>query len=107
VLGDKLAFERRLVTALRDRAWFGGLSDFGCWWAARHEVEVDVTEAPTGRMLRLNAPQKLQGLTLHLPRGWRFQSCEPASVQVTEQTDAVVLGEIGGPVDLHFSAPED
>ena len=42
ITDHKLRFEKALVEALRQRAWFGTLREFGEFWAARDKASVDV-----------------------------------------------------------------
>ena len=37
IIAEKLEFEKKLVAALKPRAWFGSISMFGDWWSARDE----------------------------------------------------------------------
>lgn len=68
--GEKLEFEKELVTTLKDTAWFGSLKMFGAWWAARNQVEVDVVTENGKKIVYLNAPVPISGLTLQLPNHW-------------------------------------
>ncbi len=102
VVGDKLEFERRLVDAVRDRAWFGSISDYGSWWAARNAAEIDVTEAGANRTVHVHAPGRIDGLTLTVPAGWRFSASAPGTVPVKAAKGVMILGPIVGDVALHF-----
>jgi hypothetical protein len=61
ILDHKLEFEKRFVEALRQRAWFGTLREFGEFWAARDQVSVDVEHQGASVRLTLNAPSRVQG----------------------------------------------
>lgn len=65
VTGQKLAFERGLLEALGDRPWYGTVSGFGAWWAARDRLEVDVQPAESGGIeVRVEAPEAITGLRI-------------------------------------------
>jgi hypothetical protein len=102
VVRDKLDFERRLVEAMRDQAWFGSISDFGKWWAARNGAEIDVTEAGANPTVHVHAPDRIDGLTLSVPAGWRLSASDPGKVSVKTATSTVILGPVVGDVALHF-----
>lgn len=73
ILGPKLAFEKGLVNAFRELAWFGALEDYGKWWAARDHVEIDVKAQGNLRMVRLRLAEEVNNLALQVPAGWRLQ----------------------------------
>ncbi|NNG05548.1 MAG: hypothetical protein HKM95_15810, partial [Inquilinus sp.] len=68
-LGHKLVFHERFVAAIRDEAWFGSLSDFGRWWAARDAVALDAACARAVCEITVEAPVALRGLPIALPPG--------------------------------------
>jgi peptidoglycan/xylan/chitin deacetylase (PgdA/CDA1 family) len=105
ILGHKLAFERGFVEALKGKAWFGALEDFGAWWAARDAVALDLSRSGGTEVATLDAPRKIAGLTLDVPPGWIYQSSEPPGLKVTQAGAAVVLAEVQGPIKLRFAAP--
>jgi len=76
--GAKLEFEQKLVEALRPRAWFGSLDQFGRWWVARDAVALDVAREAGGVRLIVEAPQRIEGLTLRVPEGWQPRAGETA-----------------------------
>ncbi len=103
VVGEKLDFERGLVEAVREKAWFGSVSEFGSWWAARNGVEIDVTETGANPTVRVRAPERIDGLTLRIPAGWTFKASDPSRVSVKATQGMVILGPVDGDVTLHFS----
>ncbi len=100
VLDHKLEFERRYIERFSDRAWFSTVSAFGAWWAARDSVRMAVTTDSDGtKRLTLAAQGTLDGLTLHVPAGWRYR----AGLAGTQQQDTyVVAGEFSGEAELLF-----
>ena len=100
VLGEKMAFEQGLVNALKDKAWFGSLGEYGRWWAARDAAEADVLVQGSLRQVRLHLPQAVEELPLEVPSGWVLQS-GPGRMQ-----DGVVLVSApAGEAWLIFNAP--
>lgn len=101
-LGGKLEFERRFHAALKNEAWFGTVSSFGAWWAARDRVtlRVDAT-VPGSRALKVRAERAIGGLTLEVPASWRLEP-EPGVAQAGRR---VVIDTIraGSTAALRFS----
>jgi len=83
-----------------DDAWFGSISDFGAWWAARGRVEVDVSSDPQQIIVTQEIPERMQGLTLQIPAGFRFAEIQPEQLEVSQNGATVVLGEAQGRVQL-------
>lgn len=100
ITDHKLDFEQRLVAALRQRAWFGTLREFGKFWTARDRVKVDVM--PQGKQLQvtLSVPEKISGLALHLPTGNRVVAAQPSGLKFTQDGDQVVFDELSGSIQL-------
>jgi hypothetical protein len=96
----KLEFERRLVEALRQRAWFGTLREFGEFWAARDRVTVEVTRQARRVRVELAAPERVTGLALLIPAGYRVASVEPRNLSFTQNAGHVVLGALSGNATL-------
>ncbi len=89
ILDHKLAFEKGFVEGVRPYAWFGSVGEFGRWWAARNQVELDVVQASTDMRVTLTAPSPVTGLTIELPNGWELARTG-ASLRGVEQHGAVV-----------------
>jgi peptidoglycan/xylan/chitin deacetylase (PgdA/CDA1 family) len=102
IIDDKLEFLRQFIPAVKDRAWFDTMSNFGNWWQARDQVNVDVIQNGKTRIAKLNAPQEITGLTLQVPPDYYLQSIEP-NVAYTQQGKSVILDAIQGQFELHFS----
>ncbi len=106
IVGHKLQFERDLVQALRDRAWFGTVAEFGDWWSARDAVDVDLipgvpagAETGTPTRVHLHAEQAISGLTLQLPAG----TCvAPGALVRSCQEGRAVLGLLHGDAELEL-----
>ncbi|MFM9051807.1 MAG: hypothetical protein ACKOKF_05750, partial [Bacteroidota bacterium] len=59
--------EKAFHDSFKNRAWFGTISDFGLWWAARNEVTVDIREEFKKRVVYVNVPKRMEGLALMMP----------------------------------------
>jgi hypothetical protein len=104
ILDHKLEFEKRFVEALRQRAWFGTLREFGEFWAAHDQVSVDVEHQGASVRLTLNAPSRVQGLTLLLPTGYRVVSGEPGQLAFGQEGAKVVVKDLKGSATLVLEA---
>jgi Polysaccharide deacetylase len=103
ILDHKLAFERGFIEALKGKAWFGAVEDFGAWWAARNAIDLDVKESGGSEVVALRVPEKITGLTVQVPSGWAYQSSEPAGLKVSQSDAAIVVAEAQGPIKLRFA----
>jgi peptidoglycan/xylan/chitin deacetylase (PgdA/CDA1 family) len=72
----KLRFEQGFVNALRPTAWFGTVSAYGRWWAARDGVACDVTADGATRTLRVSSPTGFAGLSFTVPVDWRYVTAD-------------------------------
>lgn len=102
VLAHKMTFEKEFVSAVAPFSWFGSVSDFGDWWAARNEVTVDSAGA---KRLTLEAPVSITGLTLIVPKGWKFQGIRPENNE-TPRPRVEQIGQrvvISGPMQGRYT----
>ncbi|CUW41617.1 conserved protein of unknown function (Glycoside hydrolase/deacetylase, beta/alpha-barrel 289-560) [Magnetospirillum sp. XM-1] len=102
ILGQKLDFEKKFVEAQGDGVWYGSVSQFGEWWAARDQLGVDAIEKNGRVVLTLVAPQPLEGLTLELPAMWSPEVF-PAGLSIRQQANRLVLGRVSGKHELIFT----
>ena len=102
VLDHKLEFERRFVAAVKDAAWFGTVAEFGDWWAARNEVALDTAAQDRFKVVQLDIPKRIRGLSLQGLSGYALQSVEPATVRIGQANGQFVLDEAQGRVRLVF-----
>ncbi len=102
ILGHKLEFEKKFVAALKPRAWFGSIRQFGAWWAARNQVSVDVTADGARRVVSIEAPQPMAGLTLRIPASWKPAKGVNEKLVASSTPGSVVLQSIKGQVTLTF-----
>lgn len=104
ILGHKFEFERKFVTAVRDRAWFGSVGQFGRWWAARNQVEVDVHSDGSLHTVTLDIPDTIEGLALQIPGGWILKRSDTQTLAVNQEDGHVVIREATGKARLVFQS---
>jgi len=103
ILDHKLEFEKRFVESVKSFAWFGSVSQFGQWWAARNELAVDVSTEGAQYVLTLQLPKPMTGLTVHVPAGWTLDERD-ANLALAEQVgQAVIIRDAHGAITLHFA----
>lgn len=103
ILDHKFEFLKGFIPEVRDSAWFGTVSEFGNWWSARDNVELDVFPRSGETTVRLDIPTKIKGLTLNIPESYRFVSSSPENLKIIQHNNSVVIEEAQGPVNLVFS----
>jgi len=96
ILGHKLAFEREFIKAVKDFSWFGTLDDYGEWWSARNDVQVDSEWQDDRLLVRLFAPKPLKGLTLEIPSGLRLDPQHGQQIGAQMIGDRLLLGQLQG-----------
>lgn len=102
ILDHKLDFQKRLVAALKDRAWFGSLRDFGNWWVARDQMTWHVERNGTRRTLLLDAPQPVNDLPLQLPKHYRLVKTTPETVTTPAGNQTLLVKKASGRLLLEF-----
>ncbi len=96
ILDHKLAFEKGFVEGVRPYAWFGSVGEFGRWWAARNQVNVDVARDSAAMRVTLKVPSPVAGLTLDVPKGWKLARSGSSLKGVEQQGTVVVLPQLQG-----------
>ncbi|MDO9235585.1 MAG: hypothetical protein Q7U28_06060 [Aquabacterium sp.] len=100
VLDHKLAFERALVAALHDKAWFGTMRSFGQFWAARDQLRLDVSRHEATVQITIKAPEPIHGLTLQLPPACRVSLITPSTVAWQQRSTALMMERVAGQADV-------
>jgi peptidoglycan/xylan/chitin deacetylase (PgdA/CDA1 family) len=77
----KLKFEQGFVSALKPTAWFGTVSSYGRWWAARDGVACDVTAEGGTITLKITSSFAIDGLPIVVPATWTYVTAD-AGAQV-------------------------
>ena len=96
ILGHKLAFEREFIAAVKEFSWFGTLGDYGAWWSARNEVQVDAEWQGDRLMVHLFAPKSVKGITLEVPFGMRLDPQHRQPIGAGMAGARVLLGQLQG-----------
>ncbi|MEQ1628026.1 MAG: hypothetical protein ABL965_11585 [Nitrospira sp.] len=103
ILDHKLAFEKGFVEGVRSYAWFGSVGEFGRWWAARNQVQLDVAQGERGGTVTITTPESVAGLTLEVPGGWRFDPSRLSMKGIEQRGTFVTLPELKGVHTLTFA----
>ena len=103
VLDHKLEFETRFVESVKSFAWFGSVSQFGQWWAARNDIAVDVSTEGDTHILTLQLPKPMSGLAVHVPAGWRLDERDANRASAEQVGHAVIVHHARGTIMLRFS----
>lgn len=105
VVSPKIDFEHALLDSLRDRSWFGTVSEFGSFWAGRAGTSVDVSLNGKEREVTLLLSSATQGLPVQPPSRWRLVRVEPTSVSTVQVPAGVVVSSPADTVRLYFAVP--
>lgn len=103
ILDHKMAFEKGFVEGVRPYAWFGSVAQFGQWWAARNQVQLDVSPGATELRVEISAPQSVAGLTIEIPDGWRLDTRAASMPGIAQHDRTVTLPVIQGMQTLLFT----
>ncbi|MBI4000260.1 MAG: hypothetical protein HY348_00550 [Nitrospira defluvii] len=103
ILDHKLAFEKGFVEGVRPYAWFGSVGEFGRWWAARNQVEIDVARDAATMRVMVTAPKPVAGLTIEVPEGWKFTPSSASSKGTKQRGKVVAFPELQGTQRLQFT----
>jgi hypothetical protein len=104
ILDHKLAFEKGFVQGVRPFAWFGSVREFGRWWTARNQVQLDVEPSGRGGTITMTVPESVAGLTLEVPRGWRIDPARSSLKGIEQRGAVIILPELKGVHTLAFAA---
>lgn len=103
ILDHKLAFEKGFVEGVRPYAWFGSVGQFGQWWAARNQVQLDAVRGAGGFRVEISAPQPLEGLAIEVPLGWQLDKRAASAGGIEQQGTVVTLPAVQGTQTLLFT----
>lgn len=103
VLDHKLTFEKGFVEGVRPYAWFGSVGEFGRWWAARNQVQIDVVHDAASMRVILTAPQPAAGLTIEVPEGWKLISSVSSPKGIEQRGTVVMFPELQGTQKVQFT----
>ncbi len=106
ILEHKLDFHRDFVAAVKDWAWFGNVSQFGAWWAARDEVEVDPQCRDGDCLIRLYAPTPIVGLPLRLPRDCELRRDPRMGGNVRRAQAGIIVVDLDSEAEISCTRPD-
>ncbi|MBX2904646.1 MAG: hypothetical protein KF744_01320 [Taibaiella sp.] len=102
IIGQKFAFEEKLINACRDIASFSTLGDYCDWWRSRYDVHLSVVTHDKGYVVTLSTPPgsgEVKGLTIQVPASWSLQGSLPG---VSQQGSKVVVQSFSGNLEIPF-----
>lgn len=86
----KLEFEQKIVERWGPHAWMPSLRNFGDWWIARDDADIDVTgDKAAGWRMTMNATSNVKGLSVTLPKAHLANATASSGVKVEGQSIAV------------------
>jgi len=100
---EKIEFLDQFITQVQKKipTWIGTLGEYGAWWAARNEVGVDVSTLQKKLLITLSVPKAIDGLTLIIPKKYRFKSSQPTSLKIKQDKDELIIqSRISGQIKL-------
>lgn len=97
VFEDKMDFLKGLLPhAIASDVWIGSLGQFGDWWAARDQLEVDVREDAGTVLLNVKAPKSGANVVLRLPEGLKLGEKREGEGQAQQRGNRLHLNGIAG-----------
>lgn len=103
VLDHKLEFEKQFISGVKDYAWFSTVKDFGGWWAARNKVTVGVAQQGSERVVTLEVPEPMAGLTIKIPPRWVLRQ-SATETNCIQENESVIIRKAEGRISLVFIA---
>jgi peptidoglycan/xylan/chitin deacetylase (PgdA/CDA1 family) len=64
----RLVFEQRIIATWAKRAWLASLREFGDWWRARDQADIDVVDHDGGWTMSVHSRYALDNLVIRLPK---------------------------------------
>ncbi len=101
VLGHKYRFEESYIKHFRESCWFGTVSEFGDWWSARSNIQVDIEDLGNLIKVKLTVPTEINGLEIITPFGYEFNSA-PSITNIKKTSKGLVLGKVSSSAELIF-----
>jgi len=98
-LGQKYAYEQKVIAQFRNIAWCGSLGDFCDWWRQRSNLTVTVKKDHDKHIVTIqNDGSLMNGLTLNVPDGWKLQPM----AGIYQNGMAIIITEFKGQAILTF-----
>lgn len=70
----KYRFLEDVIPRVQPFAWFGTLAQLGSWWAARDQLDIDVSREQSAVIISLTSAEPVDGISLQLPPGLTLRS---------------------------------
>ena len=91
---SRLEFQKEIVDEVRPYAWMGSMRQFGDWWVARDQVDVDIERGDNETIITLDAPEPISGLTLTMSKC--HDVAESSEIVISCLDGNYLLGELSG-----------
>lgn len=100
---SRLDFQKAIVDEVRPYAWMGSLRQFGEWWSARDQLEIDVKQGEGEIEILINAPKPISGLTLKMEKC--HEILETRGLDVSCEDGKFLLGPLSGRHSIFLEWP--
>lgn len=101
-IDNKVEFLREYIDMYKPLAWFGTVSQYGAWIRARYAVQLDVTGDRNQMTVRLNCPQMMHNLPLHIPANFSMVSVDPPATRIRSEESTLILHEAQGVITIRL-----
>lgn len=91
---SRLDFQKALVEEVKPYAWMGSMRQFGNWWTARDQVEVDIRSEGGNLVVALKAPKPVEGLILEMPEC--LDIVDPGGLKVSCENGNYLIQKLSG-----------
>jgi len=103
ILDHKFEFEKGLVKHVKPYAWFGTMSEYGDWWTARNEIEIDVVDNGPEKIIVLDAPSPIEGLTIAVPENYVLVGTDENLAQTGRN---ILIGQLREKLEIRLEKQE-
>jgi len=103
ITDKKLSFEEDYIKAFKGKAWFGTIGDFGQWWEARDNIELDVSNDGNVLTIDLSIPKKIRGFNIDVPVGYNLVGVSPNTYDTRLSDGNLLFTEVQGNVRIVYS----
>ena len=103
ILDHKLEFEKGFINHVKDYAWFGTISEYGKWWSARNQVELNVESAGEDIVVIINAPEAIDGLTLNIPDNYYIKPASENNSILSQTGNKIIIKHVKGKFQLELT----
>ncbi len=106
ILGHKFKFEESYIKTFQESCWFGTVSEFGDWWSARSNIQIDTEDLGNVIKVKMTVPDEIKGLEIITPFGYEFYSA-PSIADIKKTSKGLLLGKVSSSAELIFKKIPD